>query len=311
MQPNPEPTASLIDRPKTFEEMSARRGFQAPLDHAEHALKAVLSDYRFQQQAPCGLKACRKLHNTGFLVITESGAETNIGQFCGRTHFGEEVFQAARADHQRLRDRADLLKRAKDLQAATPAIVAHIKDLGYVRTFGAKWATKVKTEIAGVIGHPLVDALEGMQGRRDFEVKEYRQRTDKEIEDLMAVNKGLTRAQARDATAVIGTLEPMPWINFDFRQRLMGELMLPLQAFAEMKPDDLPTPKLRSVLKPIEGHAQVLQEAEEAAVSAIRFLGDENLRLVALWFPEHHKDRADALRKWIGSTKHKTLMTGV
>ena len=96
--------------------MSGREAFQAPLDHTQHVLKAVLSDYHFERQAPCGLKGCRQWHNTGLLVVTESGAETNIGQICGRTHFGAEAVRLARDDYEKRKERAELVARAKRLQ---------------------------------------------------------------------------------------------------------------------------------------------------------------------------------------------------
>ncbi|MDR6519231.1 hypothetical protein J2789_001913 [Variovorax paradoxus] len=300
---------TLIDRPQTFEEMSAREGFQAPIDHTEHVLKAVLSEYHFQRQALCGLKACRTPHNHGFLVITESGIETNIGQYCGRTHFGEEIFHTLQADHQRLRERADLTKRARDLQASAPSIEARINAFMNTNKFGAMWLTKVRAELYALIGSSL-ESLEVAQQRGELTVKEYRQRTEEEIENLMAANKGLTRAMARDATAVVGTLEPMPWIMFDCRGRLITGLLRPLLAFAVQDPNQIASPKLKDVLKSFDGHARTLDEADAAAASALRFLSEENLRLLALWLPPHLKAKADLLRDWIGSEKHANLLNG-
>lgn len=301
--------STLIDRPQSFEEMASRAGFLTPLDHAEHTLESVLSAYSFQRQVPCGLKGCRQLHYSGLLVRTASGAETNLGHVCGRSHFGDD-FQTAVAVHQQLRDRADLIARAKGLQAEAPAIALKIKEFGYSRAFGAKWATKVGAEIAWVIGQPLLDSLAVAQMRGDLEVKEYRQRTEEEIDDLVAANPGMTRARARDATSVIGVLEPMPWAGFDFRGTLMTGLLQPLLAFAECDVEQMTTAKLRTALKPLEDHKQVLQKAEEAATSVIRFLTEDNLKLVALWIPERQRDKADLLRGWIGKGKHTRLLDG-
>jgi hypothetical protein len=300
---------SLIERPKSFVEMTERQHFMAPLDHTLHGLKAVLSDYHFQQKVLCGLKACRKAHNTGFLVVTESGTETNIGQDCGRTHFGAEVFKIAHADHARLRERADLESRARAMQSALPEIAARVDDLMHKRAYGAKWLTAVRREIYGVVGS-LFDSLETLQVRRTFEVKQFRQRTTKEIEDLMAVTKGMTYASARYETAIVGVLQPMPWLEFDFKRRLVANLLEPLQRFSLLSPRLTESPKLKERLKQFDGYAKVFDDAEEAAASALRFLADDNLRLVALSFPEHHKAKADALRSWIGSPQHIKLMQG-
>jgi len=300
---------TLVERPQNFEEMRSREHFRAPIDHTEHALKAVLSDYHFRDQALCGLKACRTPHNHGFLVVTEGGVETNIGQYCGRTHFGEEIFHSLQADHQRLRERADLVKRAKDLQASVPAIEARINDFMSTERFGAKWLTKVRAELYALIGTSL-ESLEAAQQRGDFTVREYRQRTEEEIENLMAATKGLTRAMARDATAVIGALEPMPWIMFDCKGRLITGLLRPLLAFAPLDPDRIASPKLKDTLKSFDACTRTLEDADAAAASAVRFLSDRNLRLLALWLPPHLKEKAEALRSWIGGERHAALLSG-
>ncbi len=310
MQLTADSPQTLIDRPQTFEEMSVRESFQAPIDHTQHVLKAVLSEYHFQRQVLCGLKACRTPHNHGFLVITESGIETNIGQYCGRTHFGEEIFHTLQADHQRLRERADLVRRARELQALVPSIEARINAFMHTNKFGAKWLTKVRAGLYALIGSSL-ESLEAVQQRGDFTVKEYRQRTEAEIENLMAATKGLTRAAARDATAIVGALEPMPWIMFDCRGRLITNLLEPLLAFAALDPDRIPSPKLKGTLKFLDGHARTLDEADAAAASALRFLTDNNLRLLALWLPPHLATKANALRDWIGSDAHAMLLKGL
>lgn len=309
MQLTTDSSPALIDRPQNFEEMSARENFHAPIDHAEHVLKAVLSEYHFQTQALCGLKACRTAHNHGFLVVTESGIETNIGQHCGRTHFGNEIFHTLQAEHQRLKERAELVKRAKELQASVPSIEARIHAFMSTNKFGASWLTKVRAALYAVIGSSL-ESLEAVQQRGDFAVKEYRERSEEEIENLMSATKGLTRAAARDATAVVGTLEPMPWIMFDCRGRLIVRLLKPLLAFAALDPTQIPSPKLKDMLKSFDGHSRTLDEADAAAASALRFLSDDNLRLLALWLPPHLAAKANALRDWIGSDMHVTLLKG-
>jgi hypothetical protein len=102
----------------------------------------------------------------------------------------------------------------------------------------------------------------------------------------------------------------MPWLTFDFKKRLMNDLMEPLLAFSVVVPEQVTSTKLKATLQALEGHADVLREAEEAAASGIRTLSADNLKLIALWIPQHQRDKADALRSWIGGGKHSTLMTG-
>lgn len=286
-----------------------RPGFVAPLDHKQHALKEVLSNYYFEREIPCGLKACRQGHKSGFLVLTESGTETNIGHNCGKSHFGEEVFVLARDTYAKLRERADLVKVAHDLQAEIPAICKQVDDVAFTRKYSGRWVTSVRKEIYALIG-PVLDSLEMREKRREYVVTESRERTEKEIESLMAGNRALTRVAARYEQVGVGSLSSMPWITFDFRKRLIVDLQGPLQAFALVDPHKEPSPSLKALVKRFEGRSQALRDAEDAASSAIEFLSEQNLKLVARCVPDFQRSKADALLAWIGGATHKELLKG-
>lgn len=302
-------SAQVIDRPQSYADMLDRKAFVAPLDHQQHHLKAVLTDYHFAQLAPCGLKGCRQPHNNGFLVITESGVETNVGKDCGRSYFGDAVFSTAQADYQRRRQRADLISRIRALQAEADPIAARLKDVVF-RKFGGKWTRRVEGAIVQLLGQPLVDSLGFAHLRGELAVLRTVERSDEEIDDAVAMTPGLSRERAKYVTETVGTLEPMPWIGFDFRQRLLGNLVEPLRALALVDPDELPTPKLKAKLKPFDDLDAEIARAEEAAASAIRFLSPDHLNLIAHWLPPHYRDSANALRAWAGTAQHTALLTG-
>lgn len=307
--PLQEASPGLIKRPQSFEELSEREHFSAPLDHTAHALREVLTDYHFAREVPCGLKSCRQPHKHGFLVITEDGAETNIGQRCGKTHFGEEVFSRARSEYTRRREREELVARAKQIQALAPDISRSITDL-IQRPFGAKWAIRVTGELSSVIGEDAVESLRLSTIRDDLAVTTTRRRSDREIEDFMAANRGASRERATYEDQVIGRLLPADWLNFDFRSRLVVDLQGPLVEFKELAVDAMASPKLRAQVKRFDGYDQVLAAASEATTSALRFLAGENLELVGLWLPPHSKDRAGKLRDWVNGAAYRSLLEG-
>ena len=304
-----DPATDLVERPQTYEELRARPDFRAPLDHKAFALKRVLTDYHFPKDAPCGLKSCRQPHQHGYLVLTDGGGETNIGNRCGKTHFGDEVFSSARADWVRRRDRDDLVKRAKQLQSIAPDIENAINDLTF-KPYGAKWTVRVKKVLESVIGVGLVDSLRVSSIRGELAVTKPRRRSDEEIEDVLAANRGMTRERATFVDEVIGQMLPMPWLDFDFHEKLMVRLCGPLKSFRQLLPEALASPKLKVEVKRFEGHEQVLHEGGEAVASALRFLTDDNLRLVAEWIPKHFTGVAAGLRSWIGSKEHAALLSG-
>lgn len=300
---------ALVDRPQCYEDLTARQGFVAPLDHELHKLKAVLADYHFPRQVPCGLKGCRQPHNHGYLVITDSGAETNVGKDCGRIYFGDEVFSTAFSAYEARRQRADLIARLKALQADSETVAARVKDPVF-RAFGGKWTRRVQTTLEGVIGNALVQSLGHAHMRGELTVTRVTERTDDEIQEARALDPSLTMERARYVTQSIGTLEPMPWIDYDFTGRLLRPFVDELRSVIALNAEQTPTPVLRKKLKPFERLDAEIAMAEEACSTVLRFLSEENLQLVALWLPEHYSNQAEALREWINGRQHQTLLTG-
>lgn len=86
-----------IEKPSDF---AKRPAYRETLDFSPAAgrkLKRVLAEYRFpnNNDVPCGISSCRTMHRSGFLVETDDGLETNIGNRCGQKHLGAD-FQLER-----------------------------------------------------------------------------------------------------------------------------------------------------------------------------------------------------------------------
>jgi hypothetical protein len=82
-------------RVSAWEDIAHRPGFTAPLDPAAHKLKGIIGQYALANDVPCGLSSCRTMHRHGYLVVTQSGHETNLGKDCGKRYFDVE-FEAMR-----------------------------------------------------------------------------------------------------------------------------------------------------------------------------------------------------------------------
>lgn len=82
-------------RVSAWEDIEQRPGFTAPLDPASHELKGIIGQYALANDVPCGLSSCRTMHRHGYLVVTKSGHETNLGKDCGKRYFDVE-FEALR-----------------------------------------------------------------------------------------------------------------------------------------------------------------------------------------------------------------------
>jgi hypothetical protein len=81
---------------ENWEDIRSRPGFTVELNPKEHKLKAIIGRYVFKDEIKCGLSDCHTPHNRGYIVVTETGAETNIGKDCGRKYFGVEFEMQSR-----------------------------------------------------------------------------------------------------------------------------------------------------------------------------------------------------------------------
>lgn len=80
-------TDKQLIRVDSWDAILERPGFTLDLDPKQHELKAIIGRYAFLDKLRCGLSSCHSPHNRGYVVVTKSGLETNIGKDCGKTHF--------------------------------------------------------------------------------------------------------------------------------------------------------------------------------------------------------------------------------
>lgn len=75
-------------RLESWTDIEGRAGYSNELDPSQHKLSSIIGQYAFTAQIRCGLSNCHTQHNRGYLVVTQSGRETNIGKDCGKRYFG-------------------------------------------------------------------------------------------------------------------------------------------------------------------------------------------------------------------------------
>ncbi|KHT34410.1 hypothetical protein [Pectobacterium carotovorum] len=81
-------TAEGSKKIDNWEEITSRACFSKQIIKSEHKLSEIIGYYRFKEKIHCGLKGCNQPHQMGYLVRTEIGVETNIGNICGGEEFG-------------------------------------------------------------------------------------------------------------------------------------------------------------------------------------------------------------------------------
>ena len=300
-------TARLIERPRDYAALVERPNFREVLNRKEHKLRRVLSGYSFQALIRCGLADCRTPHREGFLVETDDGLETNVGHVCGRNAFGTR-FDVERASYERARELQDLKDRAKHLQTQVTPAVQMVQEL-YKSGFGVEWIENIKSSLYRVVGGDLLSSLEATERRREFGVNQARRRTEEEINRLVAETRR-RRTELVFETTQVGSLEPMPWLVFDFKGKLITNLVKCFQDFQYLDVDQLQTPTLRQRVKALDGWELRVREAEEAISTAHRFLTSENIELLSLWIPEAHKRYRASVADWAASPALQKLRLG-
>lgn len=81
-------TATGSQKVESWEEIKSRPKFIDKISKSEHKLSEIIGFYRFKDEIHCGLKGCNQPHQMGYIVRTEDGIETNIGNVCGAGEFG-------------------------------------------------------------------------------------------------------------------------------------------------------------------------------------------------------------------------------
>jgi hypothetical protein len=299
--------ARLIDRPRDYATLAERPNFREVLDRKAHKLRRVLSGYSFQALVRCGLADCRTPHRDGFLVETDDGLETNVGHVCGRNAFGTK-FDLERAAYERIRELQDLRDRAKQLQAQVTPAVRMVQDL-YGSRFGVEWIESIKASLYKVVGGGLLSSLEATERRREYGVNQARRRSEEEINRLVAETRR-RRKELIFETTRLGSLEPMPWLVFDFKGKLITEVVKRFQDLQFLDVDGLELPALRQRVKALDGWELRVREAEEAIGTAHRFLTSENIELLSCWIPEAHKRYRTAVGEWASSPSLQQLRLG-
>ena len=85
-----------FEKVETWEEILEIPGFKQDLDPKQHVLKEIIGRYMFKDFIACGLSSCHRPHGRGYIVTTKSNYVTNIGNGCGKTHFGVEFKEQAK-----------------------------------------------------------------------------------------------------------------------------------------------------------------------------------------------------------------------
>jgi len=177
-----------FEKVESWDEILSLPGFTEKIDPKLHELKEIIGRYIFKDYISCGLSGCRQPHGKGYLVTTKTGEVTNIGNGCGKTHFGVEFkqlsnrFDRAITEHNNREAIASFLFQ----------IETNLERVGDIRSqdTGADWDYKLsQCLVQKGRGCPesIVSELGKMIRSRNGTIMKYRLASEEEVNDLEVI----------------------------------------------------------------------------------------------------------------------------
>lgn len=211
---------------ESWDDVLGRAAYSSNVDPKAQALKTIIGRYQFKDEVPCGLKTCRQPHNSGYLVLTKSGIETNIGKDCGRKYFSVEFRQMSRRF-----DRDLLAKERRDRIGAFQARLPALREaLAALRAdgdgYGADSLVRLQAQLVGASSEtprPILDAIRVIVRSSDDLLRTQRKASDAEADQMdVAEGKRAPRPRFIDNTPV--SIRGVAFLRRDLRQLIAQDL---------------------------------------------------------------------------------------
>ncbi len=235
-------TKELV-RVESWEDIQTRPGFTDNLDPKAQKLSAIIGQYVFADKIRCGLSDCHTLHLKGYLVVTESGQETNIGKDCGKKYFGADFVAMAVNFDRDMRDK-EARERLWSLSFRLDEIKATIKDIREGKR-GADWIQRTLCQLVdprGQVPTVVVRSISTMLKNGVTTLTKERETTAKERETQEALT-GKPQQTVTEKIADIAGLHALNEAN-DLRKILILGLEEKIKAFELLKIDTMTSKNL-------------------------------------------------------------------
>lgn len=260
-------------------DIESRPGFTESLDPQTNELANIIGSYIFPNLIRCGLSNCHTPHAKGYIAVTKSGRETNIGNVCGKKYFGVDFETMTRSFDESFQEQKDR-ETLWTFKFQMDAFKARIEDLRK-QDRGADWAhQKLKPFIEGdrAISH-VVQKIGEMVRTGDSRLGKQREATEEEIQaqELAQGKRIVDRPYyIEERIGTIAGIEALSRQN-DLKHLLIHELQQRAKEFGECNIDSLTRSELRSWAKWVGGTDSIFDKAQSALQSARRLLTRENL----------------------------------
>jgi hypothetical protein len=270
-----------------WEGITSRPGFVANLNPTEHKLTANIARYSFAEEIHCGLSDCHQWHKKGYLAVTESGAETNIGKDCGKTYFGVEFELIARTFD---RD-VETAKRRETLTGLTARLDGISQRIAEMRGSprGADWVHRQISRLTNPARCEAAKAVSAMVRARRTEIFTERPATKAEADVLRESTGRLGPQFVKEVHGQLDGFEALYPEN-DLRQLLVIDLEQQIATFRGTSIETMEPKDLRRWARWAAAIDSTLERAAAAVASGRRLFVVKNLQRLRLAIPRSSSD---------------------
>jgi hypothetical protein len=252
--------------------------FVAKLDHKSNPLDTIRGRYQLKPEVHCGLKSCNKPHERGYIVTTKTGLTTNIGQYCGKTHFGVDFVTLAKKFDRDIEE-----KEMRELLTSFSFRIDELEDkLNEMRrkSKGADWIHKRVAELqtpGNNVPDRVIRTLREMIRNGSATLTKERDATAEEIEVLRATGQRITTPHfVHDPVGSIAGFQAL-YPDNDLRNLLVLQIEEVLREFKTMNIDVLSHDQLKRWSKWAGSVESILEKAATAMQYGLALLTSDNL----------------------------------
>ena len=273
---------------RSADEIYNRAAYQADIDPTTSKPEKIIAGYQFPEAIPCGLKNCHQPHKQGYLVLTTSGAETNMGWVCGVNHFGVDFrmmrkrFDRAVSTHRYKLRLQEILQHADDTLNRWNTLVSE--------THGVRWLQRSIRSFNNTYPASVVAAIRDRSRRGDTLVSVERERTKQELDAAEVANPSVGRERLRYVAEPVGQLQGLLIFEKDLYTHEAFNIEGGLQELRGLDLETLSYRKLGVWYRWANSIDDSLLDIEVMLEEGQKFFQEENLGLLS-YLTRHAPDR--------------------
>lgn len=259
---------------KSWEEVTEINGYTECVDYNENKLKELLGQYTLKEKPKCGLKGCRTPHNRGYIAQFQDNSITNIGNVCGKKHFGV-VFDQVKSTFQQEYNASEY---RAEIAAFKNRIAAHENKIEFLRSGdkqGEYCISQIKPHSTRLYPQETLDRLHDRAKTKQGEIVRVRELSEKELESL-------PEGTPRFVETKIGSINGISALkNFKKLQTLLEvDLGSEISVFKTLNEESLEFKVLKRWYKWTTDVPKKISEAESIIEECNRFLLPSNVALI-------------------------------